>query len=83
MTISPDDVRRLLDATDPDSVLVLIEGRTEVIPAAALDSDDLRGAMTVTSRQKLIDQIGSPEPSAQEVAAQEGILDAAISTLGG
>lgn len=83
MTISPNDVRRLLDATDPDPVLVLVEGRAEVISAAALDSDDFRGAVTVTSRQKLIDQIGSAEPSEHEVNEQAGLLDATISNLGG
>jgi hypothetical protein len=83
MTISPNDVRRLLDAADSDSLLVLIEGRAEVIAAAALDSDDFRGALTVTSRQKLLDQVGSSTPSEHELAEQAGILDAAISTLGG
>lgn len=83
MMISPDDVRRLLAATDADALLVLVEGRAEVIPAGALDSDDYRGALTVMSRNELIEQVGSATPSDHEVAEQAARLDATISNLGG
>lgn len=82
MMISPDDVRRLL-AADADALLVLVEGRAEVIPAGALDSDDYRGALTVASRNELIDQVGSDTPSDHEIDEQAARLDATISNLGG
>ncbi|CAJ1506053.1 hypothetical protein [[Mycobacterium] burgundiense] len=82
MTISPTDVRRLLAAPDTDALLVLIEGRTEVIPAAALDSDEFRGALTVTSRTELIDRVGSADPTEHEVSEQAASLDAEIANLG-
>lgn len=83
MTISPDDVRRLLTAPDPDAVLVLVEGRTAVVGATATDSDEFRGALTVASRRELIDRVGSAELSDHELAEQAASLDAEISNLGG
>jgi hypothetical protein len=49
MTIVTDDVRRLLQSDRPDSVLVLVEGRTEVIGASQLASEQYRGALEVVS----------------------------------
>lgn len=43
MTVEAQDVRRLLDSAEDDAVLVLIEGRTEVLTPAQLESDDYRG----------------------------------------
>ncbi len=83
MTISSDDVRRLLTAADPDAQLVLVEGRTEVISAAQRNSDEFRGALEVISREKLIEQAGTDELSEHEMAEQAASLDAAISNLGG
>jgi bifunctional DNA-binding transcriptional regulator/antitoxin component of YhaV-PrlF toxin-antitoxin module len=83
MTISPDDVRRLVGASEPDAVLVLIEGRPEVIPAAAADSDEFRGALTIATREQLIERVGSAELSAHELTEQAASLDAMISNLGG
>jgi hypothetical protein len=83
MTISPDDVRQLLGAPEPDAVLVLIAGRPEVISAAAADSDDFRGALTVATREQLIERVGSAELSEHELAEQASSLDAMIANLGG
>ena len=83
MTISSDDVRRLLGASEPDAVLVLIEGRPEVISAAAVDSDEFRGALTTATREQLIERVGSAELSAHELTEQAASLDAMISNLGG
>ncbi|MGW0161736.1 hypothetical protein ACWDUN_20745 [Mycobacterium sp. NPDC003323] len=83
MTISPDDVRRLLASTDADALLVLIEGRTAVIAGAELDSDEYRGALTCASRRQLIDTLGSAEPTEHELAEQAAALDATIGNLGG
>ena len=83
MTISSDDVRRLLAASEADAVLVLIEGRPEVIAAAAVDSAAFRGALTVATRQQIIERVGSAELSEHELAEQAASLDAMISNLGG
>jgi hypothetical protein len=58
MTISTDDVRRLLKSDEPDSVLVLVEGRTEVIAARRLASEAYRGALEVVSRDELVKRLG-------------------------
>ncbi|WP_197380085.1 hypothetical protein [Mycolicibacterium mengxianglii] len=82
MTISSDDVRELLDA-DPDSVLVLIEGRTHVVTPDELDGDDYRGALEIISRDDLIARTGGTELSVHELDEQAATLDATISELGG
>ncbi len=80
--ITPDDVRRLLDG-DSDALLVLIEGRTEVVGAAALDTDDYRGALQVVTRAELVEQAGGEELSDREVSEQAAALETAVSELGG
>jgi hypothetical protein len=82
MTISIDDVRRLLQSDEPDSVLVLVEGRTEVIGAGRLASEQYRGALEVISRDDLMKRLGDA-PSEHDVAEQAALLDTAVSELGG
>ena len=82
MTISTDDVRRLLASEAADAVLVLVEGRTEVIPASRLASDDYRGALEVISRDDLVKRLGDA-PSQHDLAEQAALLDTAVSELGG
>ena len=81
MTISTDDVRRLLAAEAADAVLVLVEGRTEVIPVSRLASDDYRGALEVISREELVKRLGDA-PSEHDLAEQAALLDMAVSELG-
>jgi hypothetical protein len=82
MTIVTDDVRRLLQSDRPDSVLVLVEGRTEVIGASQLASEQYRGALEVVSRDDLVKRLGDA-PSEHDLAEQAALLDMAISELGG
>jgi hypothetical protein len=82
MTISSEDVRRLLRA-EMSAVLVLLEGRTEVVAANELDSDAHRGALEVISRQDLLKRTGGTELSEHELAEQAAALDTAVSELGG
>jgi hypothetical protein len=82
MTISTDDVRRLLQTDAQDSVLVLVEGRTEVIAAGQLDSDRFRGALEVISRDDLAKRLPDA-PSDHDIAEQAALLDAAVNEMGG
>ena len=82
MTISSDDVRRLLQSDEPDTVLVLVEGRTEVIGSGQLASDQYRGALEVISRADLAKRLGDT-PSEHDVAEQAALLDSAVSEMGG
>jgi hypothetical protein len=82
MTISTDDVRRLLATDDADAVLVLVEGRTEVIGAGQLASEQYRGALEVISRDDLAKRVGDA-PSEHDLAEQAAALDTAVSDLGG
>jgi hypothetical protein len=83
MTISTDGVRQLLHAQNKDAVLVLVEGRTEVIGAGQLASENYRGALEVVSRDDLVKRLGGTEPSDHDIAEQAAMLDAAVSELGG
>ena len=82
MTISTDDVRRLLAAEAADAVLVVVEGRTEVIGASQLASEEYRGALEVISHDDLVKRLGDA-PSEHDLAEQAALLDTAVSELGG
>jgi NADH dehydrogenase len=82
MTISGDDVRRLLEA-EPDAVLVLLEGRVEVVGGRDADDDAHRGALEVISRADLIERTGGEQLSDHEVSEQAAALDVAVTELGG
>jgi hypothetical protein len=82
VTILTDDVRRLLQSDEPDSRLVLVEGRMEVIGAGQLASEQYRGALEVISRDDLVKRLGDV-PSEHDVAEQAAVLDTAVSELGG
>jgi hypothetical protein len=89
MTISAEDVRRLLEADEPDATLVLSEGRVAVVPAADLESDRYAGALPIVSRADLLarddllaDDAGR-ELSEHELAEVAAKLDAGVSNLGG
>jgi hypothetical protein len=83
MTVTADDVRRLLAADEPDATLVLIEGRVAVVTAAELDSDAYRGALELVSRDELLSRIGRRELSERELEEQAESLDVAVRDLGG
>lgn len=83
MTITSDHLRQLLDADDDDAVLVLIEGRAEVIDSDAIDDDEHRGALEVISRADLIERLDGEDPSDHEIEEQAATLDATVDELGG
>ncbi len=82
MTISADDVRRLLVSDMAGAVLVLIQGHTDVVPAEQLDSDEYRGALRVISRSDLIGRTHGAQLSEDQMVEEAAKLDSAISNLG-
>ena len=80
--ITADNVRRLL-ASETDAVLVLVEGRIEVVDPAALDTDEYRGALQVITRDELIEQAGGEQLSDRELLEQAAALDMAVAEIGG
>lgn len=85
MDISADDVRRLLGSSEADDpVLVLIEGRLEIVPAAELTSGKYRGALRVASRDEIIERTGGGEAASdRELDDQARALNTAVRNLGG
>ena len=82
MVISSEDVAQLLEG-GPDAVLVLIEGRAEVIGSEELDTSDYLGALQVITRSALLDRTGGTDLTERELREQAANLDAAVSELGG
>lgn len=80
--ISADDVRALLRSEEKDPVLVVVEGRVEVIGAGRLAAPEYRGALEVATRDDLVRRIGE-SPSDLEIEEQAAQLDTAVSELGG
>lgn len=83
MTIDAEHVRRLLASPDPDTTLVVLEGRAAVVAPADLDSTEYRGALQVATRQELVQRVGHAELSDREVIEQAEELDTALRNLGG
>ena len=80
--VTAEDVRRLLTAGS-DAVLVLVEGRVDVIAPTDLDTDRYRGALQITTRDELVRAAGGQELSERELTEQAAALDSAVSELGG
>ena len=80
--VTADDVRRLL-AAGPDAVLILVEGRVDVVAPAELDTDAYRGALQIITRDELVRGTGTEQLSERELAEQAAELDSAVSELGG
>ncbi|OBK77446.1 hypothetical protein [Mycobacterium sp. 1164985.4] len=80
--ISTEDVRTLLQSEEKNAVLVVVEGRVDVIGAGRLASADYRGALEVVSREDLVNRIGET-PSDREIEEQAAQLDTAVTELGG
>jgi hypothetical protein len=83
MLIGPAEVRQLIDSGDPDPTLVLYEGRAVVVPAGDLEAGRYPGALAITSRRELLDSLGRPVASGQDIEQLAASLDAAASSLGG
>lgn len=82
MTVGADDVRRLLD-TDGEVVLVLIEGRTEVVTVEQLGSERYRGALEIVSRDELLNRTGGASLDERGLEEQAAALTTAVDELGG
>ena len=80
--VTADDVRRLL-AAEGDSVLVMVEGRVDVVAPAELDTDPYRGALQIITREELVHGAGGEQLSERELEEQASELDSAVSELGG
>ena len=81
--ISADDVRQLLEHDDPEAVLVLIEGRIEVVSPRQTEAPEYRGALQVISRDDLLQRIGAQDLSDRVIEEQAAILETTVAELGG
>jgi hypothetical protein len=82
MSVSAEDVRRLLERDDDEAVLVAIEGRIDVVSAAELESPDYRGALQIATRQEMLERTEGAQLSERELAEQAEELDTALRNLG-
>ncbi|MEW2418478.1 hypothetical protein AB0953_33025 [Streptomyces sp. NPDC046866] len=83
MHVTRDQVRALLDPAGRDHSLVLLEGRTEVVPTGGLTSPRYAGAVEVVAGRDLVDALGSSgAPAEEDLDALAARLDAEITALG-
>ncbi|MGW0916963.1 hypothetical protein ACWD1Z_35430 [Streptomyces sp. NPDC002784] len=82
MRIDESLVRELLNAPSDDAVLVLLEGRAQVVEQAALGSEQYRGAAVLISRAELVERMGTPEPAQEDVTRLSASLQDAVNKLG-
>ncbi|WP_268221203.1 hypothetical protein [Streptomyces sp. EMB24] len=75
-------VRGLLDAPSDDTVLVLLEGRAQVVEQAALNSEQYHGAAVLISRAELVEQLGTQSPAEGDVTRLSASLQNAVDKLG-
>ncbi|MBQ0986974.1 hypothetical protein KBZ10_21150 [Streptomyces sp. F63] len=65
--ITHEHVRDLLRSPEQQPVLVLLEGRERVVPAAELGGERYRGAVEIISRDALTALVPDPDPSDSEL----------------
>ncbi|MFD3549623.1 hypothetical protein ACFWUW_29235 [Streptomyces sp. NPDC058655] len=82
VAVSPEQVPMLLDPAGQDSCLVLIEGRTEVVPAAQAATDRYEGAVQVATGRDLADLVGSTAVTPEDMSALAARLQAMAAQLG-
>jgi hypothetical protein len=82
MKIDASLVRKLLGAPSDDTVLVLLEGRAQVVEQAALDSEQYHGAAVLLSRAELVERLGTPSPAEEDVTRLSASLQDAVDKLG-
>ncbi|MCZ9350981.1 hypothetical protein NGM36_14410 [Streptomyces mutabilis] len=75
-------VRELLDAPSGDTVLVLLEGRAQVVEQAALNSEQCHGAAVLISRAELVERLGTTAPTEEDVTRLSASLQDAVDKLG-
>ncbi|MEV8439401.1 hypothetical protein AB0425_18655 [Actinosynnema sp. NPDC051121] len=83
MTVKARDLRALLTSDLPDPNLVLIEGRLEVVQEDDLDTDRLRGAMLLLSRDELLARGVDEDSPDGELERQAATISTAVDELGG
>ncbi|MFF3349686.1 hypothetical protein [Streptomyces sp. NPDC002779] len=82
MRIDESLVRELLNAPSDDAVLVLLEGRAQVVEQAALGSEQYHGAAVLISRGELVERMGTPSPAQEDVTRLSASLQDAVDKLG-
>ncbi|MEU0340499.1 hypothetical protein ABZ092_16460 [Streptomyces bobili] len=82
MRIDDSLVRELLNAPADDTVLVLLEGRAQVVDRAALDNERYHGAAVLMSRAEVVERLGTSSPADDDVRRLAASLQDAVDKLG-
>ncbi|ADH69889.1 MULTISPECIES: hypothetical protein [Nocardiopsis] len=81
--VRAEHVARLLSTQNGDPVLVVHEGRADVVEEADLDGPRYAGALRVIGRADLLEERGGARPGPEETEALARRLDTAVQGLGG
>jgi hypothetical protein len=77
-TVRGSDLRRLLESTLPDPVLVLLAGRTDVV-----SGDEEHAGLEIISRETFLRDTGSADLTDAELEQHAANLAAGVANLGG
>ncbi|KUN40995.1 hypothetical protein ABZX38_23970 [Streptomyces longwoodensis] len=80
--ITPEHVEELLASDAERAVLVVVASAAVVVPEAALDTDDYRGALEVVTQRDLRAQLDTDAPSRRDLEEVAARLDSTVTRLG-
>ncbi len=83
MAVPVQDLKALLESTEPDATLVHVEGRYVVAGSAELDTPALRGALPVVTRDELLERAGGQPVAERDLEQIAAALTAAVDNRGG
>ncbi|KOV90022.1 hypothetical protein [Nocardia sp. NRRL S-836] len=83
MAVPVQDLRQLLDSAEPGAALVHVEGRYVVAGSAELDTPELRGALSVVTREELLERAGGQPVAERDLEEIAAALAAAVDNRGG
>ncbi|MEV3973073.1 hypothetical protein AB0K68_33900 [Streptomyces sp. NPDC050698] len=80
--VTREHARELLEAPDQGSVLVLLEGRAQVVPAADLGSDRYAGALEVVGSEEITGRAAPGSHTEEQLDALAATLNTMVAKLG-
>ncbi|HUQ62047.1 hypothetical protein [Lentzea sp.] len=83
MPIPVEDLKQLLQSTRPEATLVHIVGSYVVAGRDELATDAMRGAVTVVTKDELLERVGGWPVTDRELEEAAAMLSSAVDNRGG
>jgi hypothetical protein len=83
MPIPVEDLKQLLQSTRPEATLVHVVGSYVVAGRDELATDAMRGAVTVVTKDELLERVGGWPVTDRELEEAAAMLSSAVDNRGG